>query len=149
MASRELSELHPSVRAKAEQWLSDCRKVGIDVLIYCTYRSAAEQSSLYAIGRTVKGEGVTRRRPMGRIVTKAKAGESYHQYRCAWDAVPLTHGKAMWDDKAAYSKMGEIAATHGIEWAGRWMKMTETAHFQYTNGLTLSQLRIHGELSHE
>lgn len=141
MASRELSDLHPSVRLKAIQWCTDCRKAGIDVLIYCTYRSDIEQAALYAIGRTIKGDGVSARLPMGRIVTNAKAGESYHRYRCAWDAVPLCNGKPMWDDKAAYSKMGEIAATHGIEWAGNWTVMKETAHFQYTGGHSLSDLR--------
>ena len=143
MASRELSELYPAARAKAMQWQGMCKKAGVDVLIYCTYRSGGEQNTLYAIGRTVKGENVTAKRPMGNIVTNARANQSYHQFRCAWDAVPLLHGKPMWGDTASYEIMGTVAEMLGIEWAGRWTgSLKETAHFQFTGGLTLADFNM-------
>lgn len=142
MASRSLSDLAPTAREMCLKWLDACKKeANIDVLVYCTYRPDAEQNALYAVGRTVKGEDCTPKRPMGRRVTDARAGESFHQYRCAWDCVPLQGGKAAWNDKATYAKMAEIASRFGIEWAGNWKSMTEQAHFQYTGGLKLADFQ--------
>lgn len=94
---------------------------GVDVLIYCTYRSETEQAELYASGRTKPGP----------ILTNAKPGESKHQDRVAWDAVPMVNGKPQWSDKAAYAVMGRVAEGLGIKWAGRWRgKLKETAHFE-------------------
>lgn len=131
MASRSLSDLTPVARERCLKWLDACKSEGIDVLVYCTYRSGAEQDELYKIGRTLPGKRVT----------NAKAGDSVHQWRCAWDAVPLLSGKPQWSDNAAYARMGAIAEKFGIEWAGKWKSFKETAHFQYTGGLTLADLK--------
>ena len=132
MASRQLEDLHPIVRVKAEQFESKCAAAGVPVLIYCTHRSGVEQDELYAQGRTKPGA----------IVTNARAGESLHNWRCAFDFVPIVGGKPQWNDKALYLKAGIIAESVGLEWAGRWKgKLRETAHCQYTGGLSLKDLR--------
>ena len=149
MASRKIEDLHPRVAMVFKAWLDDCEKAGIDVLVYCTYRDSKEQDELYKIGRTVKGEGVTKARPMGRTVTNAKGGYSLHQYRVAIDCVPIFKGKALWNgdipstpqNDKLYEKMAALAAKHGIEWSGNWKTFKETAHFQYTGGLKLEDLR--------
>ena len=126
--SRKLEDLHPKVKTLAEQFISACDKAGIDVLIYSTYRDADSQNALYAQGRTTKGN----------IVTNAKGGQSLHNWRVAFDFVPIVNGKAQWNDKAAYAKCGVIGESLGLQWAGRWTgKMKETAHMQYTGGLSL------------
>jgi peptidoglycan L-alanyl-D-glutamate endopeptidase CwlK len=131
MASRSVFDLHPVVRMKAEAFLTACDREGIDVLIYCTYRSGAEQDELYAQGRTKPGK----------ICTNARAGQSYHNWHCAFDWVPLVGGKPQWNDKALYLKAGVLAESVGLEWAGRWTgKLRETAHCQYTGGLTVNDL---------
>lgn len=132
MASRSLSDLEPVVQTKAQKFLDLCKETGLDILIYCTYRSGGEQDELYEQGRTTPGE----------IVTNARAGESLHNWRLAFDFVPLVAGKPAWKNKALYLKAGLIAESVGLEWAGRWTgKLRETAHCQFTNGLTLAQLR--------
>lgn len=141
MASRSIDDLHPSVRERALAWKRACGEAGIEVLIYCTYRSAGEQDDLFKVGRTVKGEGVTAKRPMGLTVTNARGGQSFHQYRCAWDCVPMSGGKPQWNDAATYKRMAAIATKYGIEWAGNWVSFKEQAHFQFTNGLTLAELQ--------
>ena len=126
--SRKLEDLHPKVKLLAEQFIASCDKAGIDILIYSTYRDAESQTALYTQGRTKPGK----------IVTNAKAGQSWHNWRCAFDFVPVVNGKARWDDKSAYAKCGEIGESLGLEWAGRWSgKLRETAHMQYTGGLRL------------
>ena len=128
ISSRSLDDLNPKVKKLAEQFIKACRDAGIDILIYSTYRDAESQNELYAQGRTKPG----------RIVTNAKAGFSYHNWRCAFDFVPIVNGKARWDDSAAYALCGNIGEDLGFEWAGRWSgKLKEVAHMQFTGGLSI------------
>jgi peptidoglycan L-alanyl-D-glutamate endopeptidase CwlK len=132
MASRDLEDLLYPVRVRAERFLLAAREHGLDILIYCTYRSPEEQDELYSRGRTKPG----------RIVTNARGGDSFHNHRCAFDFVPLVAGKPQWDDKALYLKAGSLAESVGLEWSGRWQgKLRETAHCQYTGGLSLSAIK--------
>jgi peptidoglycan L-alanyl-D-glutamate endopeptidase CwlK len=129
--SRKLEDLHPKVKLLCERFVASCAKQNIDVLITSTYRDGESQNALYAQGRTAPGK----------IVTKAKAGQSFHNWKCAFDFVPIVNGKAQWNDTALFTKCGEIAEAVGLEWAGRWKTFKELAHCQYTNGLTLQDFQ--------
>ena len=132
MASRSLFDLTPTMRAKVEQWVAACKARGVDVLVYCTLRSAEEQEALYAQGRSKPG----------RIVTKAKAWQSWHQYGKAVDAVPLIHGKPDWKYSAQVSHWRIFAAEArkaGLEWAGDWKRFREYVHVQDPEGLSLAE----------
>ena len=135
--SRDLKELYPTVAGKAYTFVERCRQAGIDLLVTSTYRDKQSQDALYAQGRSKEGK----------IVTNAKGGQSFHNYRVALDVVPLRSGKPVWgttapDDKALWAKVGEIGEACGLTWSGRWKgKMREMAHFQYTSGLTLEDFQ--------
>lgn len=135
MASRSIDDLTPRMREMAVKFLDGCSAAGIEVLIYCTLRSNAEQDELYKIGRLVKGANVKPSKPMGDTVTSARAGQSSHNPDStnkarAFDCVPLLHGKAQWGDKVTYRKMGAIGKSVGLKWAGDWTgSLKETAHF--------------------
>lgn len=129
--SRDIQDLHPVVMHKAEAFLNLCRKAGIEVLITSTYRDNASQAALFAQGRTAPGK----------IVTKARPGQSWHNYRLAFDFVPLVNGKAQWNDIELITRCGILAEQAGLEWAGRWKRFKELLHCQYTGGLTLSDLQ--------
>ncbi len=132
IASRDLNELLPVVRERAQKFITLCRQAGIDLLVTSTYRDADSQNALYAQGRTTPGK----------IVTKARAGQSWHNYRCALDVVPLVNGKPDWNAKSEiWQTVGRLGKQAGLEWAGDWKTFKETAHFQYTGGLTLAQLQ--------
>lgn len=129
MASRSLLDLRDDVRLMAVAMEKECAKVGIDLLIYCTWRSKAEQAVEYAKGRTAPGK----------IVTNAKPGQSKHNAvnrrsepaSLAFDCVPIINGKAVWDSKnPIWQKVGEIGESVGLEWAGRWKTFKEFPHFQ-------------------
>ena len=130
--SRDLNDLLPVVKGKAEAFLKACKAEGIDVLITSTLRDKESQAALYAQGRTTPGK----------IVTNAKAGQSFHNYGCAFDFVPLINGKAQWEDTKLFERCGVIAEKQGLEWAGRWKSFTETAHCQYIGGLSLADLQM-------
>lgn len=130
--SRSLDDLHPKVKQLCVDFLDKCKHENIDVLITSTYRDAESQNALYAQGRTTKGY----------IVTNAKAGQSFHNYRVAFDVVPMRNGKPVWgtlndDDIALWKEVGAIGKSVGLEWAGDWTRFKEYPHFQFTNGLTL------------
>lgn len=129
--SRKIEDLHPKVKVLCEKFIDECKKQGIDVLITSTYRDGASQDALYAQGRTTAGK----------IVTNARAGQSYHNWRVAFDFVPIVNGKAQWSDVATFTKCGVIAESVGLEWAGRWKKFKELAHCQFTNGLKLQDFQ--------
>lgn len=120
MSSRSLFDLHQMFRPKALEFVDATKAAGLDVLIYCTLRSDAEQTELYAIGRTKPGK----------IVTYAKAGESAHNYGLAFDGVPLIHGRPAWDDHDAWGLYGLCASQVKLEWAGNWLKFREMPHVQ-------------------
>lgn len=136
--SRSLSDLHPLVKSKAEAFLAACAAQGIEVLITSTYRDAESQNALYAQGRTTPGVRVT----------NAMAGQSWHNWRCAFDFVPLVNGKAQWNDLKTFERCGAIAESVGLEWAGRWQRFKEMAHCQYTGGLTLADFQAGKALEH-
>jgi len=129
--SRSLDDLAPPAKQRAEAFIAAAKAKGIDLLVTSTYRDSESQDALYAQGRSTPGN----------IVTRAKAGQSWHNWRCALDVVPLVNGKAIWDDQAVWKQVGEIGKSCGLEWAGDWKTFKEFPHFQYTGGLTLAQLQ--------
>ena len=129
--SRNLDDLVPPAKQRAEAFIAAAKAKGIDLLVTSTYRDNESQDALYAQGRTTPGN----------VVTKAKAGQSWHNWRCALDVVPLVNGKAIWDDPALWKQVGEIGKSCGLEWAGDWVTFKEFPHFQYTGGLTIAQLQ--------
>jgi peptidoglycan L-alanyl-D-glutamate endopeptidase CwlK len=135
--SRRLEDLLPVVKAKVDCFIAECKEVGIDLLVTSTYRDNASQNALYEQGRTKPGK----------TVTNAKAGQSFHNYRCAVDVVPLVNGKPMWDAKnPIWQQVGAIGKSCGLEWAGDWKRFREFPHFQYTGGLTLKDLQAGKEV---
>jgi peptidoglycan L-alanyl-D-glutamate endopeptidase CwlK len=129
--SRDIDELHPLVKAKAEKFIRFCKASGIDVILTSTYRDAESQAALYAQGRSAPGPRVT----------NAKPGESFHNWRVAFDFVPIVNGKAQWNDTTLFARCGELAEQCGLEWAGRWRNFKELAHCQYTGGLTIKDFQ--------
>lgn len=130
--SRSLTDLNPKVAALCSLFITKCKDAGIDVIITSTYRDAESQNALYAQGRTTAGKKVT----------NAKAGQSFHNWRVAFDFCPIVNGKAQWSDDALFTKCGEIGESVGLEWAGRWKgNMKEMAHMQFTGGLSLADFQ--------
>ena len=136
--SRSLDDLIPPAKERVERFLSLCKDNDIDLLVTSTYRDNESQQALYEQGRTTAGK----------VVTNAKAGDSWHNWRCAVDVVPMVNGKPDWDGShPIWNKVGELGEQAGLEWAGRWRSFKELAHFQYTGGLTLTDLKSGKEIT--
>ncbi|GAA0347096.1 hypothetical protein GCM10009092_09400 [Bowmanella denitrificans] len=156
MASRDLNDLVPEVKVKAQQVIQFCRDVGgFDLLIYCTLRPLQEQARLYRQSRAraeiEDKQNKFRQRGFGfladiihqvgpcygRHVTNAAPGESWHNYGEAWDAVPLLGGKPEWsyvDAKEHWDIYGQGVREVGMHWAGDWQSFREFPHAQLRPG---------------
>lgn len=128
--SRNLDDLLPQVAALARAFKADAEaSLGIDELrITSTYRDFEEQARLKSIGRGADAG----KRP---AVTKAGPGQSWHNWRRAFDVCPIRKGAAVWSDAALWAKIGALGKAHGLEWGGDFTDPCDRPHFQLTEGL--------------
>ena len=130
ITSRKTTDLLPQVEALALKLIFECAEQGIDLIVTRTYSDFEAQNALFAKGRTAVGE----------IVTNAKGGLSWHNWKRAFDVVPVVNGKAVWNDTLVWHRIGMIGRKIGLEWGGDWHKFKDMPHFQYTEHLTLGSL---------
>ena len=121
--SRLLADLDPIAAEVCMKHVDACGKNGIEILVTSTWRDYEAQDALYAIGRTVKTDQ--------RAITNAKAGQSWHNFKVAWDIVPLVAGKAVWDAKdPLWKTVIECGEAAGAEAGAKWMSFPDLPHFQ-------------------
>jgi len=130
--SRNINDLHPRVKAMCELFIQHCKAEGVNVTITSTFRDKESQDALYAQGRTAPGNKVT----------KAKGGESFHNYKLAFDCVPVVNGVAQWNDNSLWNRIGQYGKECGLEWGGDFKSFKDKPHFQWSNGLTISELKL-------
>jgi len=123
----DLEALHPVFRDKIKTLIANCHEQGITLAVVESYRTHAKQSEY-------KG--------MGRKYTNSKAGRSKHQYGLAVDLVPMVDSLAVWDNIALWKKVGVTGEKLGLRWGGRWRKPYDPGHFEWTGGLTTSELTV-------
>ncbi len=128
--SKDLNDLHPALKRGATELIRRMKEKGYAVGISSTYRDSERQNAIYAQGRTTPGA----------IVTQLKGGQSMHNYRLAFDIFQNVKGKEF-SDSAFFKTAGTIWEQMGGEWGGSWTGFVDPSHFQFTNGLTISQLQ--------
>ena len=131
-SERRLAEVNPQLANRIRRTAADLKAQGINVMVTSGYRSFAEQNELYAQGRTKPGD----------IVTKAKGGQSLHNYGLAVDLVPLdSKGQPNWNvPESTWQKIGTAGKKQGLEWGGDWQSFKDRPHMQMTGGKSISQL---------
>jgi peptidoglycan L-alanyl-D-glutamate endopeptidase CwlK len=135
--SRRIEDLEPQVAVLCHRFVEECESQGISVIITSTFRSNEEQAALYAIGRTKPGNRVT----------NAKPGQSYHNWKIAFDFCPIVHGKAVWNNAELFERCGLIGEKVGLQWSGRFLTFRESAHMQLTQGHNLAYFQRGGKLA--
>lgn len=127
--SNKIEQLHPTVQPYAQQFLDELTALGLKPFITQGYRSIEEQNRLYAQGRTKPGQKVT----------NAKGGESWHNYRLAFDLGFLTDtGKLTYD--VDWNIVGKTGQKIGFEWGGAWTIFKDRPHFQMVGGLRIKDV---------
>jgi hypothetical protein len=65
-----------------------------------------------------------------------------HHFGLAFAVVPLDAGKLVWNvSNPVWQKVGGTGKEYGLEGAGDWNSFREYAHFQYTGGISLAEIR--------
>lgn len=131
--AQRLAQLHPVLAVRGHAMLELCAHAGLSLLVTQGLRTWEEQDRLYAQGRTAPGA----------IVTKAKGGQSFHNFGLAFDIVVLdAMGKMDWDAQhPGWTRAAQLGKSVGLEWGGDWRGFKDRPHFQYTGGLSLSRCR--------
>lgn len=149
-----LRALRPEISGRAAILICRAERAGIPLCITQGYRSTEDQDRIYAKGRTAKSDvpcrhgsdvrtvGTCDEHPLGATVTKARAGESWHNYGLAFDVavVDLEFGNPFWpEDDTVWRRIGEIGEDVDLQWGGRF-RSPDRPHFQMTLGLSLALL---------
>ena len=144
--------LHPKVRDEVKNIYLNEIVPALSGKAICrfayTLRTFAEQDALYAQGRTKLYDANGRK--LG-VVTKAKGGQSIHNFGLALDIVLLkdtngdgTFDSASWEDTIDFDKDGRadwmeivsILKRNGWIWGGDWKSFKDKPHFEKTFGHT-------------
>jgi D-alanyl-D-alanine carboxypeptidase len=119
---RAIDTLAPYFQKRVRGWCTEMVNSKIPPLIYCGFRSYEQQAALFALGRSAPG----------RIITKARPGESFHNHGLAYDWAPLkpspkdhTLLTIDWEDDTAF-RIGEHIGLSFELAAISW----ETGHLQ-------------------
>lgn len=94
------SLLEPTTRQLVERIISASQQMGIEVMIYETYRSQDRQQQLF-------NSGASKLRTVG-----------VHHYGLACDIVRSVGGEPCW--KGDFSFLGQLAQSCGLIWGGDW-----------------------------
>ena len=131
-SEKNLATLEPVTARIVRELVRRLQAEGLNFKVTSGTRTWAEQTRLYAQGRTAKGNKVT----------NAKAGQSWHNFGVAADLTAFDRaGKRPKWDGAEYDRMGAIAQELGLEWGGAWRKFKDRPHVQRPLGLTLAEAR--------
>lgn len=129
-SAKNIATLHPSLQPLATRLIETAKAQGINAKVISGLRSYKEQDELFAQGRTKPGK----------IVTKAKGGQSWHNFGTAFDVgIFSADGKTYYGESESYTVVGKIGESLGLEWGGRW-KFVDEPHFQLKLGLSISDL---------
>ncbi len=122
-SAEAVATLLPAAQRAARRFLAEANDgqlgAGITVKIICGTRSYAEQTALFAQGRTTHGP----------IVTNAPAGYSNHNFGIAFDIGIFDRG-AYLEDSPLYATAGALGRIQGLEWGGDWASFRDEPHFQ-------------------
>jgi hypothetical protein len=94
------SLLEPMTRRLVEGLVASAHQMGIEVMIYETYRSQNRQQALFE-------NGASKLRTVG-----------VHHYGLACDIVRVVSGEPSW--KGDFSFLGQLAHSNGLIWGGDW-----------------------------
>lgn len=106
--SARIEDLEPVTRAMCDEFMAAVAEKGIALRVTHTLRTLDEQAKLYAQGRTLPGP----------IVTKARPGQSPHNYGMAFDV--CFAGKVPYppEDDPRWLQIGQLGESLGLSWGG-------------------------------
>jgi peptidoglycan L-alanyl-D-glutamate endopeptidase CwlK len=131
-SEKNIRTLKPEVQPLARKLIETAVAQDIHVKVIGGSRTYEQQNELYAQGRSKPGQ----------IVTKARGGQSWHNFGMAFDiGIFSADGKKYYGEHKDYARCGQIGESLGLEWGGRW-EFVDEPHFQYNpKGHSLAAVR--------
>lgn len=126
-----LNQVHPELAEKIRQMADILSKENIDFEVTQGLRTWEEQDALYQQGRTTPGN----------IVTKAKAGYSWHNFGLAVDVCPVDQMPPQldWDlSHPQWKRLVEVGESLGLVSGSEWKTFKDWPHFQLTGNLPMN-----------
>ncbi|QLI83209.1 M15 family metallopeptidase [Chitinibacter fontanus] len=125
-ADRDWSKLNPQFVQQVLLLMKKMQERGYPLALLEGYRSPERQDDLAQLAN---------------VVTKAKGGQSKHQYGIAVDLAPMKDGKVVISEKDpwafdAYQALGEEAVALGLTWGGKW-SFKDYGHIEQTGSLAV------------
>jgi hypothetical protein len=128
-SKKRLLAVHPELARRVQLVILMLEKPDRQIEVVQGVRTFAEQDALYAKGRTKPGQ----------IVTRARGGQSNHNYGLAVDLCPFVKGKPDWNAPfELWAMIGNAARIQRLEWGGDWKKFIDKPHVQLP-GLSIAQ----------
>ncbi|MGZ8844946.1 MAG: peptidoglycan-binding protein [Pyrinomonadaceae bacterium] len=127
-SQRRLDKVHPKLAQAVAAVINTLAAEGLKVEVVQGLRTFAEQDALFAQGRTKPGKKVT----------KAKGGQSNHNYGLAVDLCPFVGGEPQWEDEKGFDRIGAAGKKQGLKWGGDWPNFPDRPHLELP-GLTIDQ----------
>jgi len=147
-----LLKVHPGLARRVRALLMACEAKGCPMRVTQGLRDGMEQTALYAQGRQGLDE-VNRLRKLACLppitseqnqcpVTDARLGFSYHNYGLAIDLCYAT-GDPYHEDghSLTWEQIGAMIEANGLVWGGRFRMRPDRPHCQWSDGVSLADLR--------
>lgn len=118
-----IATLLPDAQAAARKFLEELLETlptDSTAKIISGTRTFEEQDRLFEQGRTTPGP----------IVTRARGGQSNHNFSIAWDVGIFTNGRYL-EDSPLYELVGSVAKAQGLEWGGSWLTIQDKPHVEW------------------
>jgi GH24 family phage-related lysozyme (muramidase) len=126
-SAKQIASLEPQVQERATRFMDLANKWaaenGYEVKVTEGYRSPERQNELYAQGRTAPGPRVT----------NARAGQSHHQSKRAFDVMITKNGKEV-DKREVWAQLAKLGKQSGLAWGGDFRSIYDPNHFEYMGG---------------
>jgi peptidoglycan L-alanyl-D-glutamate endopeptidase CwlK len=128
-SEENIQTLLPAAQRMAREFMKAVAAVDATVRIISGTRTFAEQDKLYRQGRDLPGPKVT----------KARGGQSNHNFGVAWD-IGIFQGGEYLGESPLYREAGDIGKALGLEWGGDWTGFPDEPHFQIVSEDDLQQI---------
>ncbi len=143
-----VAQLHPKVREEVAACIDKAEAgfpTNMAIRVVQGLRTIDEQNAIYAQGRTI----------VGKIVTKAKGGHSYHNYGLAIDFALIfdkdgngSYETLSWDTSSDsdhdavkdWQEVVKVFEAAGWEWGGKFSTIKDAPHLQKTFGFKIATL---------
>lgn len=123
---------HPDILAFERKFVARCKKLGVPMFAHCVVRGSAEQNAAFRAGHS-----------------KARAGESPHNYGAAVDLIHGTKGwnltRKQWDILGHIGKDLAEQAQLSIVWGGDFKSLYDPAHWELADWRAIRAQYADGE----